>query len=103
MPIHCRTPRDTIRWPTWFSCLVILTACTESAGVVLTPDWQSRIGHYSLDDATRELGPPESCVELDGGGSACSWTTSKGKEWIDRLVLTFDLRKRLASANNVRL
>ena len=85
------------------SCLMVLAACTEDAGGIVKTDWQGRTGHYSLDDAKRELGLPESCVELDDGGSACSWTTSKGREWIDRLILTFDLKKQLVSANRVRL
>jgi len=80
---------------------MVFTACS-SAGSIGGTDWQGRIGQYSLDDAKRELGPPESCVDLDEGRSACSWTTSKGPEWIERLILTFDLRKRLATANNVR-
>ena len=83
--------------------LMMLVACTESAGSIGTSDWQGRIGQYSLDDAKRELGPPDSCVDLDAGGSACSWTRAKGREWIERLILTFDLKKQLASANNVRL
>lgn len=80
----------------------ILAACTESAGHIGKTDWQGRVGQYSLDDATQELGLPDSCVDLDGGGTACSWTTSKGTEWIDRLILTFDLKKQLATANRVR-
>ena len=81
--------------------LMMLPGCT-SVGSMGTADWQSRIGQYSLDDATHELGPPESCVDLDDGGSACSWTRSKGTDLIDRLVLTFDLKKRLATASDVR-
>jgi hypothetical protein len=81
----------------------MLTACTEGAVSIRKTDWPSRIGHYSLDDAKRELGPPESCVDLDHGGSACSWTTSKDRERIERLILTFDVKNQLASANTVRL
>lgn len=90
-----------MRWPIVVTYLMISAACT-GAGSIGKADWQGRIGQYSLDDAQRELGPPESCVDLDDGGSACSWTTSKGTEWIDRLVLTFDLKKQLATANTVR-
>jgi len=81
---------------------MIVAACTESAGRIGKSDWQGRIGQYSLDDARHELGPPDSCVDLDEGGSACSWTISQGTEWIDRLILTFDLKKQLATANSVR-
>ena len=65
-------------------------------------DWQARIDHYTLDDAKRDLGAPESCVGLDDGGTACSWTTSsKGRETIDKLVLTFNPASQLTTANNV--
>ncbi len=99
MPIS----QATMRWPILVGCLIMLNACTEGAVSIRKPDWPSRIGHYSLDDAKRELGPPESCIDLDHGGSACSWTTSKDREWIKRLILTFDLKNQLASANTVRL
>ena len=77
--------------------LMLLVACAGTAG---NADWQGRIGQYSLDDARRELGSPESCVGLDNGGTACSWTTSKG-EAIDKLVLTFGPAGKLATANDV--
>lgn len=93
----------TIRWPAILACFLLLAGCTEGAGSIGKPDWQDRIGRYSLDDATRELGPPESCVALDDGGTACSWTTLKGRELIERLILTFDLKKQLATASNVHL
>ena len=78
--------------------LMLLVACAGAAG---NAGWQGRIGQYSLDDAKRELGSPESCVGLDDGGTACSWTTSKGEEAIDKLVLTFGPAGKLATANNV--
>ena len=79
--------------------LALLAACAEGAG---KSDWQPRIGHYSMDDAKRELGPPESCVGLDDGGTACSWARSKGKDAIDKLVLTFGPNGKLATANNIQ-
>jgi len=77
--------------------LVLLAACASAAG----SDWQPRIGRFSLDDAKRELGHPESCVALDDGGTACSWTTAKSREAIDKLVLTFGPNGKLATFNNV--
>jgi hypothetical protein len=79
--------------------LMLLGACAGDG--VRRIDWQTRIGHYTLDDAKRELGAPESCVGLDDGGTACSWTTSKGIETIDKLVLTFDPNSQLTTASNV--
>jgi len=95
--------QKNMKWPTMVTCFMLWAACTEGAGSIGKTDWQSRIGQYSLDDVKRELGPPESCVDLDDGGTACSWTTSKGIESIDRVILTFDSRKQLATANDVRL
>ena len=79
--------------------LALLAAC---AGGGVTSDWHARIGEYSLNDTKRELGSPESCVGLDDGGTVCSWTLSKGKEGVDKLVLTFGPDDKLATANNVR-
>ena len=76
---------------------IFLAAC---AGVDGT-DWQSKVGHYSLDDARRELGNPESCVGLDNGGTACSWTKSRTKESIDKIVLTFAPNGQLTTVNKV--
>ncbi len=77
-------------------CL-LLAACAGLTGA----HWNERIGHFSLDEARRELGPPESCSELNDGGTVCSWTTSSGKDWMDKLVLTFDGKGRLATVNRV--
>ncbi len=78
--------------------LMLLMACAETTE---RTDWQTRIGRYSMDDVKRELGQPESCVRLDDGGTACSWTTSKSKDGIDKLVLTFGTNGKLATSNNV--
>lgn len=77
--------------------LILLAAC---AGTAESKDWQTRIGHYSVDDAKRELGHPESCVSLDDGGTACSWAT-KSRDGTDKLVLTFGPNGKLATFNNV--
>lgn len=78
--------------------LMLVSACAGSVG---KSDWQARIGHSSMDDAKSELGSPESCVGLDDGGTACSWTISKRKDGVDKLVLTFDPNGKLATANKV--
>jgi hypothetical protein len=64
-------------------------------------DWQARIGHFSLDEAKQTLGSPESCVNLDHGGRACSWRASNRGTSYDRLVLTFDAGGQLATADTV--
>jgi len=80
------------------TCLILLAAC---AGTRQT-DWQTRIGHDSLNDVTRELGRPESCIGLDDGGTACSWLTAKNTEGIEKLILTFSPNGKLATSNQVR-
>jgi hypothetical protein len=77
--------------------LVLLTACASTS----ERDWQTKIGRYSLDDVKRELGQPESCTGLDDGGTVCSWLTGKGREGIDKLVLTFGTNGKLATSNHV--
>lgn len=77
--------------------LALLTACASTAG----SDWHTRIGLFSLDDAKRELGHPESCVGLDDGGTACSWTAAKSRDEMDKLVLTFGPNGKLATFNKV--
>jgi hypothetical protein len=73
------------------------------AGCVSIPerDWQTRIGHYSVDDVKLDLGHPESCIGLDDGGTACSWITAKGRDGIDKLVLTFGSNGKLTTSNRV--
>ena len=66
------------------ACLALSTACVSTA----ERDWQPKIGLYSMDDAKRELGHPESCIGLDDGGTACSWTAAKSREGMDKLILT---------------
>lgn len=78
-------------------CVLFLAAC---AGTAQT-DWQTRIGRDSLDDVTRELGRPESCIGLDDGGTACSWLTAKDRERVEKLILTFGTNGKLATSNHV--
>jgi hypothetical protein len=77
--------------------LALLAACASTAET----DWQPRIGLFSVDDAKRELGHPESCIGLDDGGTACSWTTAKSRDGMDKLILTFGSNGKLATFNNV--
>lgn len=65
-------------------------------------DWHARIGQVSLEEITRDLGQPESCVGLDDGGSACSWRRAPDNAGPATLILTFDRSQRLATVNEVR-
>lgn len=77
-------------------CYLVMAACAQMA----ITDWQKRIGHFSLDEAKQNLGAPESCVNLDHGGKACSWRVST-RGTSDRLVLTFTAAGQLATADTV--
>ncbi len=83
------------------ACLLVSAACAASGGKAT--DWQAKIGQQSFEEVSRELGDPERCVDLDHGGTVCSWTLSKGKDWVDKLILTFDQQHRLATVDTVRL
>ena len=83
------------------ACLILLAACAATGASNGDQYWQGQIGRISLDDVIRKLGPPESCVGLDNGGKACSWTTFRSKERVDKHVLTFDPKGQLATADMV--
>jgi hypothetical protein len=78
--------------------LVLSTACVGT----VESNWQPRIGLFSMEDAKRELGHPESCVRLDDGGTACSWPTAKHQDGTEKLILTFGSNGKLATFNDVR-
>ncbi len=77
-------------------CLM-MAACASLTGA----DWEARIGRFSLEETIQILGVPENCADLDDGGTACSWTMSRGADWLDKLVLTFDAKGRLATADKI--
>ena len=38
-------------------------------------DWNSRIGHYTFDQAVAELGPPDKQAKLSDGRTVTEWIT----------------------------
>ena len=44
------------------------------------PDWNSRIGNYTFDDAVRELGPPASSTKLQDGTTVAEWFLKYGAQ-----------------------
>lgn len=77
---------------------IVVISLAGCAGV----NWQDRTGTYSLDDAKREYGPPDNCDKLSSGESVCAWTTSVGRNWIDKLILTFDKEGKLVAGQEKR-
>jgi hypothetical protein len=59
--------------------------------------WQNGVGTYNYDSAVVELGPPDDSRTISNGDLVCSWTTSIGRNWIDKIILTFDRNKVLKS------
>jgi hypothetical protein len=49
-------------------------------GCATTPkvDWNSRIGHYTHDQALLELGPPDRSAVLTDGSKVVEWLVSRG-------------------------
>ena len=58
-----------------FYGLCLFVACFLSGGCQSTPgtDWNSRVGHYTYDQAVAELGPPAKIEPLNNGGIEAVW------------------------------
>lgn len=80
---------------------VIITTVAVLVGCAGT-NWKGRVGTYSIDDAKREYGPANSCEHLNNDVTVCSWTTSIGRNWIDKLILSFDKDSHLISGGEKR-
>ena len=81
--------------------LIIAVALVVLAGCAGT-NWKARVGTYSINDAKREYGPADTCDRLNNDETVCSWTTSIGENWIDKLILSFDKDGRLISGGRKR-
>jgi hypothetical protein len=57
--------------------LLALPACASKP----KPDWNQRIGHYTFDDAVREMGPPFSSATLQAGGIVAEWFLKPGPQF----------------------
>ncbi len=44
------------------------------------PDWDQRVGHYTYDEAVRELGPPVASTRLDDGTTVAEWFLKYGAQ-----------------------
>ena len=53
-----------------------------NAGCASTPkpDWDQRVGHYTYDEAVRELGPPVGSTRLDDGTTVAEWFLKYGAQ-----------------------
>jgi hypothetical protein len=55
--------------------LIVLTGC-ESYG---RADWKSRVGSYTMDDAIKELGPPDSKATTTDGTTVAQWLVARSR------------------------
>jgi hypothetical protein len=51
--------------------VVLFTSCRSTPKI----DWNSRIGHYTYDQAVAELGPPDKSAQLTDGRTVVEWVT----------------------------
>lgn len=49
--------------------LLLLAACATAPKV----DWNSRVGHYTYDQAILEFGPPDKSARLTDGSTIAEW------------------------------
>lgn len=42
------------------------------------PDWNTRVGVYTYDQAVAELGPPDKTAKLSDGRTVSEWITHRG-------------------------
>jgi hypothetical protein len=58
----------------WVGVLLGFAACATNSKEL----WNSRIGHYSYDQAVLELGPPDKMAQLTDGTKVGEWMTHRG-------------------------
>ena len=74
-------------------CLIFMLLTAACGGTSI--DWDSRLGVYTLENATDDYGDFTSAQDLGGGDTMYIWEPGGGHGgWLDRMVLVFD-------ANNV--
>jgi hypothetical protein len=52
---------------------LLLAGCTTQK-----IDWESRVGHYTYDQAILEFGPPDKQAKLGDGSTVAEWLTRRG-------------------------
>ena len=60
--------------------LAVLVMFNPGCASTPKPDWNSRIGNYTFDDAVRELGPPASSTKLQDGTTVAEWFLKYGSQ-----------------------
>ena len=60
--------------------MAALALADALAGCASTPriDWTARMGHYSYDQAIKDLGPPDRTAKLSDGTVVSEWLAHRG-------------------------
>ncbi len=58
----------------------LLAGLLFAAGCATNPkiNWDGRVGHFSFDQAVREMGPPDKSARLQDGSQVAEWLTQRG-------------------------
>lgn len=59
--------------------LLALVAFTLTGCATDKVNWAARVGHFTLDQAILELGPPDKKAELTDGTVVADWLTRRGR------------------------
>jgi hypothetical protein len=66
------------RWifftPILVSIIVLFTACASNK-----PNWDTRVGNYTYDQAVTELGPPNKMAMLSDQSKVAEWYTGRSR------------------------
>ena len=57
-----------------FLAVAFITGCKTTP----TVDWNSRVGHYTYDQAVADMGPPDKQTKLSDGKTVAQWITLHG-------------------------
>ncbi len=64
-------------------------------------NYADKVGVYTYNEAISELGPADLCEQVNQN-KVCSWTTGVNKNWVDKIILTFDGKDVLLSGKEKR-
>ena len=63
-------------WVLLAALIVLNPGCASTP----KPDWNSRIGNYTFDNAVQELGPPTGSTRLQDGTTVAEWFLKYGPQ-----------------------
>jgi len=67
----------------WTGCMAFLVWVVLGLGCATAhkTDWNSRVGHYTFDQAVREYGPPDKSARLQDGSQVAEWLIQRGSSY----------------------